>query len=440
MSVRDRLYGAIELPALVSELAECCPVLQRLREVRMANIPFATFPSFANVTRFEHSIGVAHLAWRFARSQELPEDQALALTLAALYHDGASPAFGHLYEEFLIADGFDHEQALVDLLIGSDTLHGRTDAQVFLGRRCRLKTKVPMLQPSSPLSCHGIAMILGGRDSLSSVIAGSIDLDNIDNVIRAASAMGLPQAEIVHPYEILDALTIENGRLVRNVAGGDAIARWQIVREELYSAILANNFEFRCQSATKWAIALASESEPRLAECASWTLTEPELVFEHLRTHSQARELIDGVRLGAPPPLLVRIEVDDVSPLLDRAGLPRLHDVALEITALVRKPTFINFYVDKGPRPVDLPLAGEPTDLAFGGQSEMASGRRALAGAVGVIVKTGDGPYVRRRHGPGHTNSEELSALLIEHLGLRLRAPVSAQARRHDSEQLPIFA
>ena len=239
----------------------------------------------------EHSVGVAHIAWRFARAQDLPEDEALALTIAALYHDGASPAFGHLYEELLIPRGFDHERALVDLLTGAAKLHGGRDAQIFLGRRCRLPTKLPLFDNASVLSCHGIAAILGGAHPLSPVIVGSLDLDNIDNVIRAATAMGVVPSSTVHPYEIVNQLVIEEGALRCLPDSSAVIARWQAVRRQLYSAILGNPFEFRAQSAIKWAISHAADLEPALGESSSWTLTEPELVFDHLRAHPFAREL-----------------------------------------------------------------------------------------------------------------------------------------------------
>lgn len=438
MSVRDRIYGALELPPLAAELADSCPVLQRLREVRMANIPFASFPSFANVTRFEHSLGVAHLAWRFARAQELPKEEALALTLAGLYHDGASPAFGHLYEEFLIADGFDHERALVELLVGSDALAGGADAQVFLGRRCRLKDKVPAIEPGSVLSSFGVADILAGRHALSSVIAGSIDLDNIDNVIRAASAMGLPSAGIVHPYEILDSLTLQDGALALSGSPSDAIARWQTVRAELYRAILANTFEFRCQSATKWAIALAAESEPLLAKRASWTLTEPELVFEHLRHHPRSRELIDGVRLGSPPPQLLKIEVKDITPILNPPGLRRIAKTAHEIGELMQKPAYINFYIDKGPRPIALPRAGASPGAPSGQESPHAVA--PPAGVLGVFLLAGTGSDARHRHGPERAGRGQLSAQLAARLGLELTASAPAHEAERESAQLPIFA
>src|SRR5215213_4390987 len=97
----DALYGRLELPAIVSRLATSDPLILRLREVRMPNIPFVSYPSFAGVTRFEHSLGVAHLAWWWAKRNRLSRDEAEALALAGLYHDAASPAFSHLFEEFL---------------------------------------------------------------------------------------------------------------------------------------------------------------------------------------------------------------------------------------------------------------------------------------------------------------------------------------------------
>ena len=57
LKIRDRLYGKLELPDIAWDLATTCPVLLRLREIRMANIPFLTHPSFANVDRYEHPWG-----------------------------------------------------------------------------------------------------------------------------------------------------------------------------------------------------------------------------------------------------------------------------------------------------------------------------------------------------------------------------------------------
>lgn len=420
MKFHDRLYGRIELPPLAHQLAESCPVLLRLREVRMANIPFASYPSFANVSRFEHSLGVAHLAWRFGREQQLPEDEAIALTIAALYHDGASPAFGHLYEEFLIPGGFDHERALVELLTGRAELDGGADAQIFLGRRCRLPSQLPAFDQDSILSCHGVSTILAGTHRLSQAIVGSLDLDNIDNVIRAATAMGILGENAVHPYEILAELAIEDGELRRMAGERSAISRWQEARRCLYAAILGNSFEFRAQSAIKWAIAEAAEDEPDLAQPTSWTLTEPELVFGHLQEHEAARRLVDSVRLGSPPEQLLIASVEDISPLLRPESAERVREFCAAGGELIRSSIFLNFYKDKAERAITLPIAEQPAMLAGapGSVANPAEGGRA-PGVIGLFKGWGgEGEYERARHGPPRPSRDDWAKLLAERLSL----------------------
>lgn len=428
MKFHDRIYGRIELPPLAQELAESCPVLLRLREVRMANIPFASYPSFANVSRFEHSVGVAHLAWRFAQSQQLAEDEALALTLAALYHDGASPAFGHLYEEMLVEGGFDHEAALVELLTGTSALKGKGDAQIFLGRRCRLPAKLPLAEEGSVLSCQGISQILGRKHPLSPAIAGSLDLDNIDNVIRAATAMGITAEALVHPYEVLADLAVEKGEVRRADGGGRGISLWQDVRRRLYDSILGNLFEFRAQTAIKWAISEAAKCERELAEATSWTLTEPELVFDHLRHHPTSRRLVDSVRLGAPPEAVLVLRVRDISPLVDQGAGERMRVLCEHAESLVGYPVFCNFYKDKAEREVTLPAVDQ--------KPAPPPPVRDRPGVVGLFRGWKNGEtYSRRRHGPRRADKETVEAAIIEHLSLE-----PALVGRNDAQQLTIAA
>jgi hypothetical protein len=441
MKVHDRLYGVIELPPIAEDLARSCPVLLRLREVRLANIPFASYPSFANVTRYEHSLGTAHLAWRFARANGLADDEGLALTLAALYHDGATPAFGHLYEELLTPGGFDHEQALANLLMGTAELHGRESAQIFLGRRCRLAAKVPRSDPDSILSCNGVASILAGQHPLGRVIAGSVDVDNIDNVIRAATAMGLVRERVVHPYDVLDALVLVRGELRRAAGGEGPLTAWLETRQRLYGSILANSYEFRAQAAIKWAIAHAARSEPELAAPASWTLTEPELVFEHLRQDAFARDLVDSVRLGSPPRLVFSANVADVSPLL-RTSREEIEMVCTEASNLVHRPVFLNFYLDKADRQIDLPPSQGAMDSGLRDPPSRSRVHGAAApGVVGLVTKSIETPYSRTRNGPERPTADDLAALLADRLGLEPNAASGSWARPLSaSDQLPIFA
>ena len=57
----DPLYGRIRLDDDLIALVRT-PVVQRLRHVRLSNIDSVDMPAIANLSRFEHVLGVAYLA------------------------------------------------------------------------------------------------------------------------------------------------------------------------------------------------------------------------------------------------------------------------------------------------------------------------------------------------------------------------------------------
>jgi hypothetical protein len=359
----------------------------------MANIPFLTYPSFANVDRYEHSLGVAHLAWRWALRNQLPQDLGIALSIAALYHDGATPAFGHLFEEFLGRYGFDHETALVNLLLGQpEDLRGGESCQVFLGFQCKLRDILPRISdPESPLTPNFIAKLASGKGSLGRLIKGDIDFDNIDNVIRASSAMGLIKDDyVVHPYEITDAIVYEDGEIRIDRAHSIALSYWTELRRKLYGEILNNSHEFRAQTAIKWAIEECAEKDSSLAKPGAWVLTDPMLSFEHLRKVPFSQVLLDRVRLGRPPDLLFSVWLDDLTPLLGVSSESTIKTLCSQISDLINMEVYVNYYVDKRERAITFDLSKHSSFL-FGNNGERPThelgqstvGKRS--GVVGVV-------------------------------------------------------
>jgi hypothetical protein len=424
LKLQDRLYGKIELPDIAWDLVETCPVLLRLREVRMSNIPFLTHPSFANVDRYEHSVGVAHLAWRWARSRKLDQDSSIALTLAALYHDGATPGYGHLFEEFLSRFGFDHERALGQLLEGSGETPGGYAAQVFLGRSCKLASILP--RPTSSSSCLtriGIADLAAGKGSLGCLIKGKMDFDNIDNVIRAASAMGLMTEKDLHPYTVADAFEYEAGEVRIDPSKKFGLAAWGEIRQLLYDKILNNSYEFRAQSALKWAIEECALKQPRLCADNAWCLTDPMLTFEYLRREPFPRALVDCVRLGNPPELLCSAWLEDLSPLLGTNGEKRIAALRAEISSATNLEVYVNYYIDKRRRSLELPSSRQPA-LKFeeGDFDDLRLGRQQIpSGIVGVIgVSRVQRVALEGTHGEALTgrlsvNEHEFSSIFERH-------------------------
>ena len=102
--IHDPLWGTIE----VTPYEQCIldtPLLQRLRQIHQTGFVYETFPS-ARHTRFEHTLGVMHMAGRIAKalgSRHPPpvvdDTTEQRVRLAALLHDAGHSAFSHTTEE-----------------------------------------------------------------------------------------------------------------------------------------------------------------------------------------------------------------------------------------------------------------------------------------------------------------------------------------------------
>jgi len=97
-SFLDTVYGETELGADLTALV-ASPVVQRLRHIRLSNIDSLDMPGIANISRYEHVLGVSHLVSRLGIYGRLPRDSRAALSAAALLHDWAITSYGHLVEE-----------------------------------------------------------------------------------------------------------------------------------------------------------------------------------------------------------------------------------------------------------------------------------------------------------------------------------------------------
>jgi len=98
-TIRDPIHRFIELNEQEAELMDTRP-FQRLRHLRQLAFAYLVYPS-ATHTRFEHSIGVCHVAGLLARSLQFDPDQTKLVRIAALLHDLGHRPFSHVSEEAL---------------------------------------------------------------------------------------------------------------------------------------------------------------------------------------------------------------------------------------------------------------------------------------------------------------------------------------------------
>ena len=307
MKVYDRLYGEYKFPAIIQELLDC-PGLLRLRDVRMANNQFVAFPAFASSSRYEHSLGVCHLAGLCATSLSLPEKDTIELMMACLYHDVGTPPFAHAMEEVLqLAFGFDHEQNLKNLIMGTTGKFDGDMARVFCDEGLKLRSVCHSKKGRTlGLDLYRIAKIAAGDgdEPFAPLLnGGGMDLDNIDNIIRASSAMGIIQVEDIDlASRLAHAFIFEEGHFYYDGNYISDIRRWQQIRDLQYTTIFNSLDDFSFQTMIKKSLNLLMHDPAASARIDnnSWKLTDSSIVHDVLLANPKSREIMKRVLLCKP--------------------------------------------------------------------------------------------------------------------------------------------
>jgi uncharacterized protein len=195
ITIRDPIWNTIAVDATARRIIDL-PSFQRLRYIRQLGHAHLVFPG-ATHTRFDHAVGVHHLARRalavLAQRGDLDQVDAgdcSCIPFAALLHDIGHYPFSHALEE-LQADLIPgHHEALV----------GRFLAQP------QLEAALRHIAPDAPARIE--ALIRGQSSSpLQGLVSGSLDLDKIEYLKRDAHFCGVPYGE-VDVDRLLHALTL----------------------------------------------------------------------------------------------------------------------------------------------------------------------------------------------------------------------------------------
>ena len=278
----DSLYGQVSFRGALAGLIGS-PVLQRMRHVRLSNIDSIAMPGIANLSRYEHVLGVGHLAQHVGFLSQLGSLDRLALGAAALLHDWIITAFGHLVEEAFkyLETGFDHESRMRELLSHDEALGeiGFLDRQILGGRQTNLRpwAKRAVGEFEADLLLERIMEAINGRGPLGRLISGEMDLDNIDNVYRMAYHMGMSVDRSL-PLRLaanMAGVAKSGNPIFRQVAEND-VATWLDTRALVYSRLMPAEPDF----AMKMMIIFAAIEAQKIGEIrtSDWHMTDSDFI------------------------------------------------------------------------------------------------------------------------------------------------------------------
>ncbi|ORZ38135.1 HD phosphohydrolase domain-containing protein [Catenaria anguillulae PL171] len=207
--VHDPCHGDITLDALSWDVIDT-PQFQRLRELKQLGTAYYVFPG-ASHNRFEHSIGVGHLAGdmiqRLQSTQpelEVSQEEVQAVRIAGLCHDLGHGPFSHVFDS-----------CVIPAIIGPNANWSHEDASTMMFHRLVDDNGIDLSTDQTKL----VTSLFDGtpppntdRKFLYQIVANkqsSLDVDKFDYIIRDTMNVGLKTSydpsRLLKNYRVIDS-------------------------------------------------------------------------------------------------------------------------------------------------------------------------------------------------------------------------------------------
>lgn len=291
----DPLYGRIPVDDLASSLV-FSPEFQRLRYVRLCNINSLYITGASEPKRFEHCLGVYHLATVWSDARRLTRRDADIARAAALLHDLQTGPFGHSFQYVLEDNAFEQR-------FEHDNLSSAVDRRFLQRAQANASFSGATFISSEVLGeiADPVFAAIRGEGDFGPIISGTLDLDNLDNVVRLAFHVGLcEENDRSLPLRLAELLEVRGNGLAAPEQAYPLILRWFNLRRELYRFLLLDRGEFSAKAMLTLAVEAAVNA--KLLGPDSWKLTDEELLRElevsSVGEHQVIGQIVRRVRLG----------------------------------------------------------------------------------------------------------------------------------------------
>ncbi|MGB9987679.1 HD domain-containing protein [Salarchaeum japonicum] len=286
-TVKDSVHDHIEVEGVAAALLDT-PQVQRLRRIKQLGTVSLVYPS-ANHTRFEHSLGVYHLASRALTHLGIDGPRAERVRAAAVLHDIGHGPYSHNVEDLIHRHtGKYHDD--VAGLVESDPIAGVLD--------------------DYGLDPERVTALVTGEDELGQLVAGELDVDRMDYLVRDAHHTGVPYGTI-DTGRLVRELTFIDGRLVLkegNVQTAESLLLARaLMNPTVYSHHVARISKAMLRRASERLLDAGDVTGERLRRMDDYEL------LVRLREHDASRALADRLADRDLYKRAVWAELDDVA-------------------------------------------------------------------------------------------------------------------------------
>jgi HD superfamily phosphohydrolase len=222
--IKDPVHGYVYITEEEKEIIDSYPV-QRLHRLRQLAGAEFVYPG-ANHTRFEHSIGVMHLASRVAEnpniSQYIGEDEAKMVRIAGLLHDVGHGPFSHVFEQLLDKELNQTHEDITQWIVKNGELK---DMLKRMGHKPEDVGKLAVGKLHKP-----------GKAFLDQIISSAVDVDKQDFIVRDTYHTGAEYG-FIDIFRLIHTLDVLEGDLAVDIGALSALESLIIARIESFKSI-----------------------------------------------------------------------------------------------------------------------------------------------------------------------------------------------------------
>ena len=287
--IRDPLYGFINLSEIETRIIDT-PVFRRLLGIKQLSHTYLVYPTAIH-TRFEHSLGAAHLADLVSRQLSFDDEAREVVRLAALLHDLGHGPFSHLFEEVMRhvnGKKIDHDKISM-MLIKEDP-----DISSILGDKGEKIIHILDHRPAPGLDKKISSLA-------TDVVSSPLDVDKMDYLRRDSYHIGVAYGQFDLP-RIIHTLThtddLHEQKICVDAKGRDSVGNYRLGRYLMHAQVYKHHTRLIGDQMFLQALDLAINEEGIISQEALLTdmeLSKPHKEFLDFYTSMDDRGLYDCI-------------------------------------------------------------------------------------------------------------------------------------------------